>query len=75
MSHFLEMAIASFREIRYVLSIIDRAGIDLGWHTALPPYTSLPKQLIWSSLEALLQDIWLPVVQVQYHLPKEAVCP
>ncbi|KAL2287099.1 hypothetical protein FJTKL_06105 [Diaporthe vaccinii] len=37
--------------------------------------TYLPKSLPRSSLEALLENIRFPVVQIQYHLPKEAVCP
>lgn len=37
--------------------------------------TYLPRHLPKTSLEALLEDIRFPVIQIQYHLPKEAVCP
>lgn len=46
-----------------------------GISSACYPDTHLPRGLSRYSLEALLEDVGFPVIQIQDHLPKEAVCP
>lgn len=71
-----------FREIGSRLPIEDGARIMVGWPdncsgspSTCYPDTRLPRGLSRSSLEALLEDVGFPVIQIQNHLPEEAVCP